>query len=96
MEKKKSFNQHLTFLAIKKLHDQSPSDVSAKEKQTERWCKEVEIMKKLNHGNIVSVLEVPREFRSLTKLPLLAMEYCSQGDLRGVSLNNKTLCSTNR
>ncbi|KAK6641990.1 hypothetical protein RUM44_013713 [Polyplax serrata] len=79
-------------IAIKKLHDQSPSDVSAKEKQTERWCKEVEIMKKLNHGNIVSVLEVPREFRSLTKLPLLAMEYCSQGDLRGV-LNKPENCN---
>lgn len=43
------------------------------------------MMKKLNHLNIVRALCVPAELQSLSKLPMLAMEYCGLGDLRQVS-----------
>jgi len=41
----------------------------------------------LNHINVVSARDVPEEMRhiALNDLPLLAMEYCSRGDLRKVS-----------
>lgn len=42
---------------------------------------------RLNHINVVTAREVPEEmkFIALNDLPLLAMEYCSRGDLRKVS-----------
>lgn len=41
---------------------------------------------RLNHINIVTAQEVPEEVEpiALNDLPLLAMEYCSRGDLRKV------------
>lgn len=41
---------------------------------------------RLNHINVVSAQDVPEEMRhiALNDLPLLAMEYCSRGDLRKV------------
>ncbi|XP_034413896.1 inhibitor of nuclear factor kappa-B kinase subunit alpha-like [Cyclopterus lumpus] len=50
----------------------------------DRWSREIQIMKKLNHINVVSARDVPEEMRhiALNDLPLLAMEYCSRGDLR--------------
>ena len=41
---------------------------------------------RLNHVNVVQAREVPEELSSiaLNDLPLLAMEYCSRGDLRKV------------
>ncbi|XP_075457654.1 inhibitor of nuclear factor kappa-B kinase subunit beta isoform X1 [Ascaphus truei] len=50
----------------------------------ERWCLEIQIMKKLNHRNVVSAREVPEGLQKLAPndLPLLAMEYCEGGDLR--------------
>lgn len=41
---------------------------------------------RLKHGNVVQAREVPEELTSisLNDLPLLAMEYCSRGDLRKV------------
>lgn len=43
---------------------------------------------RLNHTNVVHAREVPEELNSiaLNDLPLLAMEYCSRGDLRKVPL----------
>ncbi|XP_030394380.1 inhibitor of nuclear factor kappa-B kinase subunit beta isoform X1 [Gopherus evgoodei] len=50
----------------------------------ERWCLEIQIMKRLNHPNVVAAREVPEGMQNLapTDLPLLAMEYCQGGDLR--------------
>jgi len=41
---------------------------------------------RLNHINVVTAQDVPEEitYISLNDLPLLAMEYCSRGDLRKV------------
>ncbi|XP_061809812.1 inhibitor of nuclear factor kappa-B kinase subunit alpha-like isoform X2 [Nerophis lumbriciformis] len=66
-------------------------DLSSKNK--ERWTREIQIMKKLNHVNVVEASEVPEELSSiaLNDLPLLAMEYCSRGDLRKV-LNKPENC----
>lgn len=45
---------------------------------------------RLNHINVVTARDVPEEVThiSLNDLPLLAMEYCSRGDLRKVRLVN--------
>uniref|UniRef100_A0A8D3DU71 Inhibitor of nuclear factor kappa-B kinase subunit alpha n=1 Tax=Scophthalmus maximus TaxID=52904 RepID=A0A8D3DU71_SCOMX len=57
-------------------------------KNKDRWSREIQIMKKLNHVNVVQAREVPEELSSiaLNDLPLLAMEYCSRGDLRNIFL----------
>ncbi|XP_043912731.1 inhibitor of nuclear factor kappa-B kinase subunit alpha [Protopterus annectens] len=62
-------------------------------KNRERWCHEIQIMKKLNHTNVVTAREVPEEMSSVAfnDVPLLAMEYCSAGDLRKV-LNKPENC----
>uniref|UniRef100_A0A8D0A4Q1 Inhibitor of nuclear factor kappa-B kinase subunit alpha n=1 Tax=Sander lucioperca TaxID=283035 RepID=A0A8D0A4Q1_SANLU len=62
-------------------------------KNKDRWGREIQIMKKLNHVNVVQAREVPEELSSiaLNDLPLLAMEYCSRGDLRKV-LNKPENC----
>lgn len=40
---------------------------------------------RLNHPNVVRACEVPKEMNFLVNdVPLLAMEYCSGGDLRKV------------
>ncbi|XP_069473761.1 inhibitor of nuclear factor kappa-B kinase subunit beta [Ambystoma mexicanum] len=61
---------------------QCRQELSAKNK--ERWCLEIQIMKKLNHPNVVAARDVPEGMQKLTPndLPLLAMEYCEGGDLR--------------
>ncbi|KAM8974176.1 inhibitor of nuclear factor kappa-B kinase subunit beta [Pelodytes ibericus] len=53
-------------------------------KNRDRWCLEIQIMKKLNHKNVVSAREVPEGLQKLAPndLPLLSMEYCEGGDLR--------------
>lgn len=54
-------------------------------KQKERWRKEVEIMQRLNHPNVVRALPLPEDLAKLPSvLPILCMEYCSKGDLRQV------------
>lgn len=73
------------FLAIKKLRELELQGL-IKNKQKERWCKEVEIMKKLNHLNVVKAVAIPQELNSLASTPTLAMEFCSLGDLRQVSM----------
>ncbi|KAM8923760.1 inhibitor of nuclear factor kappa-B kinase subunit alpha [Pelodytes ibericus] len=65
-------------------------ELSAKNK--ERWCQEIQIMKRLNHTNVVKACEVPPEMDFLVNdVPHLAMEYCSGGDLRKL-LNKPENC----
>uniref|UniRef100_A0A4W6E4M0 Inhibitor of nuclear factor kappa-B kinase subunit alpha n=1 Tax=Lates calcarifer TaxID=8187 RepID=A0A4W6E4M0_LATCA len=60
----------------------------------DRWSREIQIMKKLNHINVVTARDVPEEMRyiALNDLPLLAMEYCSRGDLRKVLSKPENCC----
>lgn len=51
----------------------------------ERWSREVEIMQRLSHRNVVQAIPVPDDLQAIpSELPLLCMEYCSKGDLRQV------------
>ncbi|XP_051923156.1 inhibitor of nuclear factor kappa-B kinase subunit beta isoform X2 [Hippocampus zosterae] len=55
------------------------------ERNKERWCLEIQIMKRLDHVNVVAAREVPEGMQKLVAtndVPLLAMEYCQGGDLR--------------
>uniref|UniRef100_A0A3Q0S2C3 Inhibitor of nuclear factor kappa-B kinase subunit alpha n=1 Tax=Amphilophus citrinellus TaxID=61819 RepID=A0A3Q0S2C3_AMPCI len=60
----------------------------------DRWSREIQIMKKLNHINVVTAQDVPEEMNqiALNDLPLLAMEYCSRGDLRKVLSKPENCC----
>ncbi|XP_032238098.2 inhibitor of nuclear factor kappa-B kinase subunit beta isoform X2 [Nematostella vectensis] len=58
-----------------------------------QWQKEVEIMKGLDHPNIVKAIDVPAVLDVREgQLPLLGMEYCEGGDLRKV-LNSPDNCA---
>ena len=47
-------------------------------------------MLKLNHRNVVRAFKVPESLESAEDaLPALAMEYCSEGDLRRVCMKFK-------
>ncbi|XP_028324630.1 inhibitor of nuclear factor kappa-B kinase subunit alpha-like [Gouania willdenowi] len=83
--------QHLelgTKLAVKLCRQ----ELSAQNKDL--WSREIQIMKKLNHVNVVQAREVPEELTSisLNDMPLLAMEYCSRGDLRKVLSKPENCC----
>ncbi|KAK2584863.1 hypothetical protein KPH14_002461 [Odynerus spinipes] len=53
--------------------------------QKERWTREVEIMKRLAHPNIVKTEQVPFKLLDTDEsMPVLCMEYCTMGDLRRV------------
>ncbi|XP_023139240.1 inhibitor of nuclear factor kappa-B kinase subunit beta [Amphiprion ocellaris] len=55
------------------------------ERNKERWCLEIQIMRRLDHINVVAAREVPEGMEKLmatNDLPLLALEYCQGGDLR--------------
>uniref|UniRef100_A0A3Q3VQP5 Inhibitor of nuclear factor kappa-B kinase subunit alpha n=1 Tax=Mola mola TaxID=94237 RepID=A0A3Q3VQP5_MOLML len=60
----------------------------------DRWSREIQIMKKLNHINVVTARDVPEEMikLALNDLPLLAMEYCSRGDLRKMLSKPENCC----
>ncbi|XP_053548130.1 inhibitor of nuclear factor kappa-B kinase subunit alpha [Bombina bombina] len=61
-------------------------------KNKERWCQEIQIMKRLDHPNVVKACDVPPEMDFLVNdVPHLAMEYCSGGDLRKL-LNKPENC----
>ncbi|XP_046665682.1 inhibitor of nuclear factor kappa-B kinase subunit alpha [Homalodisca vitripennis] len=58
----------------------------------ERWAREVVIMQRLSHLNVVRAVQVPAELQNLpSDLPLLCMEFCSGGDLRQI-LNKPENC----
>ncbi|KAL0613911.1 Inhibitor of nuclear factor kappa-B kinase subunit beta [Plecturocebus cupreus] len=62
----------------------------------ERWCLEIQIMRRLSHPNVVAARDVPEGMQNLAPndLPLLAMEYCQGGDLRkSLTLTPRLECS---
>jgi serine/threonine protein kinase len=62
------------------------------EKHKQRWILEIQIMQKLQHENVISAMDVPTILDVMpNELPLLAMEYCSGGDLRRVCVVNFVL-----
>ena len=66
-----------------------------KKKHKERWSMEIEIMLRLQHENVIQALHVPEPLKVLQEshdLPMLAMEYCSEGDLRSVSWYMTLFC----
>lgn len=63
------------------------------DKLQERWVQEVEILKKLDHPNVVKGLPVPEPLLVLaSSLPFLAMEYCSGGNLRKMLQRPENSC----
>ncbi|XP_078319526.1 inhibitor of nuclear factor kappa-B kinase subunit alpha-like [Crassostrea virginica] len=76
------------YIALKKCR--VPGEMNRRHR--ERWTLEVDIMKRLNHPNVIAAKEVPPELNVTDgELPLLAMEFCSGGDLRRV-LNKPENC----
>ncbi|KAM5141252.1 inhibitor of nuclear factor kappa-B kinase subunit alpha [Mantella aurantiaca] len=62
-------------------------------KNKERWCQEIQIMKRLTHPNVVKACEVPPEMDFMVNaVPHLAMEYCSGGDLRKLLSKPENCC----
>lgn len=62
-------------------------------KLSERWSQEVEILKKLDHPNVIKGLPLPKPFAQLNSpLPMLAMEYCAGGNLRQVLQKRENCC----
>uniref|UniRef100_A0AAY4B316 Inhibitor of nuclear factor kappa-B kinase subunit alpha n=1 Tax=Denticeps clupeoides TaxID=299321 RepID=A0AAY4B316_9TELE len=63
-------------------------------KNKDRWSREIQIMKKLENVNVVTARDVPEEMKhiALNDLPLLAMEYCSKGDLRKLLSRPENCC----
>ncbi|XP_064601386.1 inhibitor of nuclear factor kappa-B kinase subunit alpha-like [Liolophura sinensis] len=75
-------------IALKRCRLQN--EMNAKHRQ--RWEQEITIMKRLDHPNVIAVRDVPPPLDvGKDSLPLLAMEYCSGGDLRKV-LNRPEHC----
>ncbi|XP_077310175.1 inhibitor of nuclear factor kappa-B kinase subunit alpha isoform X1 [Lithobates pipiens] len=62
-------------------------------KNKERWCQEIQIMKRLTHPNVVKACDVPPEMDFMVNaVPHLAMEYCSGGDLRKLLSKPENCC----
>nr|CAD7398821.1 unnamed protein product [Timema cristinae] len=82
--------------ALKKCH--TGTDALLSEKHKERWAKEVEIMLRLSHPNIVKAITVPEAFLPLqsSSIPILCMEFCSKGDLRQASQYTLLILILNR
>ncbi|CAG9817306.1 unnamed protein product [Phaedon cochleariae] len=79
-------NENDDCVAIKRCKFQT--NINLSQKQKERWLNEVDIMKIINHPNIIKYKPLPPELESAllkqnpTNLPLMPMEYCRRGNLR--------------
>ncbi|KAG5900340.1 hypothetical protein JTB14_026348 [Gonioctena quinquepunctata] len=88
-------NENDDFIAIKKCKFQTHINLTPKQK--ERWHNEVEIMKIINHPNIIKYKAIPQDLESAllknnpTNLPLLPMEYCRKGNLRHILCKPKNI-----
>ncbi|XP_066991202.2 inhibitor of nuclear factor kappa-B kinase subunit alpha [Anabrus simplex] len=78
-------------IALKKCRSGTDNHLTPKHK--ERWSKEVEIMQRLAHPNVVRAIAVPPDLATLrSELPLLCMEFCSKGDLRQILNRTENCC----
>lgn len=76
-------------IAIKRCRLQSEMTM----KNRQRWQLEVDIMKRLQHENVVYAKEIPPELDvGPNEIPLLGMEYCELGDLRKVINRPENCC----
>ena len=58
------------------------------EQNRQRWHKEIQIMKKLDHPNVVRAMDLPDGIPvSKQDLPPLVLEFCEKGDLRKVKVH---------
>lgn len=66
----------------------------ATEDTLDRWQQELEILKSLDHPNVVHALDLPPGLRLPydSPAPLICLEYCEMGDLRGVLKNVENCC----
>ena len=64
------------------------------DKNKERWRQECKRMLEMDHPNVVRALPVPTQLQlqDADLLPLLAMEFCSGGDLRQVLFKPENCC----
>ncbi|XP_011493861.1 PREDICTED: inhibitor of nuclear factor kappa-B kinase subunit alpha-like [Ceratosolen solmsi marchali] len=65
-------------------------NVNGKSKEIERFEKELDKFKRLNHPNIVKSLLIPIEFKSDSSV--LCMEFCNKGDLRKILNKPENAC----
>ncbi|XP_050295531.1 probable serine/threonine-protein kinase DDB_G0286841 isoform X1 [Anthonomus grandis grandis] len=74
------------FIAVKMCKFQKCDSLTTK--QRDRWCQEVDFLKSICHPNIVGAKHLDPVLNSFlnkfnpSKLPLLCMEYCKNGNLR--------------
>ncbi|XP_022693386.1 inhibitor of nuclear factor kappa-B kinase subunit beta-like [Varroa jacobsoni] len=75
-----------------KIYKGSPQTL--REKQRDYWIKEVEIMYKLNHPNVVRAVPLPEPLKNFIQscVPPLALEFCRGGDLRRMLTRSENLC----
>ncbi|CAH0554672.1 unnamed protein product [Brassicogethes aeneus] len=84
------------YIAVKKCKFERKDSLTERQKQ--RWINEVDIMKTMNHPNIIAFKEIPPILKeglhkkNITKLPILSMEYCDKGNLRTVLRKTKNCC----
>ncbi|GAB6028534.1 hypothetical protein CHUAL_002681 [Chamberlinius hualienensis] len=80
-------------IAIKQIRWANDPSLTKKHKQ--RWTQEVDIMKRLNHPNVVAAVDLPEELDSIQiseGWPILSMEYCTGGDLRKILSHPENCC----
>ncbi|XP_076235630.1 inhibitor of nuclear factor kappa B kinase subunit beta [Calliopsis andreniformis] len=66
------------------------------EVQQKRWINEVQIMKSLNHQNIIKAVKLPfKHPDEKVDLPIMCMEFCRKGDLRRVLSETENCCGVN-
>lgn len=67
---------------------------SLTQESLDRWQQELEILKQLDHPNIVHALDLPANLRLPydSPAPLICLEYCEMGDLRGVLKDADSCC----
>ncbi|XP_057651446.1 inhibitor of nuclear factor kappa-B kinase subunit alpha-like isoform X1 [Diorhabda carinulata] len=83
------------YAAIKMCKFKTKSNLTPR--QIERWRNEVDILRIINHPNIIKFKKIPQELQDYlmqyccSDMPLLPMEYCRKGNLRRILLKPENL-----